>query len=112
PDTDDDGIPDVDDPDDDGDGVSDADEAIANTDPLDSNDWMRIEIRLPTPGNVSELHFTTSIGRLYRIQQSTNPVTGPWLDGRTPIVGSGFATNVVTTNGVESQFFRLMVERP
>ena len=112
PDSDGDGISNPVDPDDDNDNFPDEAERIANTDPFDPSSffWARISRTGAQP--VQDLTFLTSTGRTYRIEGTTNLFTGPWINLRSNIPGTGLNIVIPDTNVVERMYYRIGVESP
>jgi len=112
PDSDNDGVANPVDPDDDNDGFDDLSEAIANTNPTDPGSFLWLGIMRTLAAPVQTIVFATSTGRTYRIQGTTNLFTGPWVDVKTNIPGSGGITNIPETNGTDRLYYRIGVESP
>jgi hypothetical protein len=98
----------------DGDGASDAAEAIADTDPLDRSDYLKITSQAYTNGQTTvSLVFTSQPSRRYRIQHSTDLVN--WSDSPLatfapdagPTTARGF-----TFAGNARHFFRVVAVLP
>ena len=96
------------------DGVSDAAEAIADTDPLDARDYLRIVQQTYANGSTQvTLVFTTSPARLYRIEQSTDLVT--WSDSGLGVFAPDSGATTTRTFSFPSgavHFFRAVAQRP
>ena len=96
------------------DGVSDAAEAIADTDPLDAADYLKIVSHTYAGGQTQvALVFTTQPTRFYRIQHSTDLVT--WLDsGLATFAPDAGATTArgFTFTGSARHFFRAVAVLP
>ena len=94
----------------DGDTVTDGDELVADTDPVDAEDYFHITgIDFYPP----VMWFPSSDTRLYTLQMSTNLVEGSWdnIPSQTGITGNGtelILTDSAATNS--SCFYRVIVE--
>ncbi|MEM7391317.1 MAG: DUF2341 domain-containing protein, partial [Verrucomicrobiota bacterium] len=112
PDSDNDGVANPADPDDDNDGVDDEAEGIAGTDPTDPADFFWVRIMRTGALDAQDLIFPTRLGRRYRIERSQNLQTGPWVNVRSNIPGTGGPLVIPETNGVQRLYYRIGVETP
>jgi hypothetical protein len=92
--------------------MNDCEEMIANTDPMDPNSvlWLQI-MRTGTP-DVQQLRFPTSIGRTYRIDSSTNLYSNDWSTVFSNLPGLGSNMNLIHTNQADRMYYRIGVESP
>lgn len=90
----------------DGDPFITGDEYIADTNPIDSNDWFRV-----VSISNSTVFFQSSENRQYTLWWKTNLVDGVWtpLESR---LGAGGADSMSGTNEIPVEFYRLDVEIP
>ncbi len=100
----------------DGDGKDDRAEHVADTNPLDPNDHLRITaLALAPVGNSSTLTWTSKETRWYEIQSRTNLTSGLWLDVGLatifPDVGPTTLRNVPHSVTPE-RFFRVRALKP
>jgi hypothetical protein len=95
----------------DGDGAPDLAEYIADTDPNEPGDFLRIDtIQADSPISIE---FETSPVRLYDVQVTTNPVIEIfWTNLQADIQGDGTQSSVSDTNNVQSGAYRLKAGVP
>ena len=100
----------------DGDGVCDFDEYLADTDPLDATDRLRITRYDLNPGGAPTqmLQFTSHATRLYRIETRLALDSGVWADaGPGPFLGSPGTTLLDLGAAAGPQrFYRVTAQRP
>ena len=101
----------------DGDGVSDRAEYLADTNPRDNADRLRITNFNRTPVGLihqdADLTWTSNPSRCYRIEYRDNLVSGTWLDSGTLFAAMGATTNVVITElEVPQRFYRVRAQKP
>ncbi|MBM4149630.1 MAG: hypothetical protein FJ224_11420 [Lentisphaerae bacterium] len=112
PDSDGDGIRDPDDPDDDNDGMTDEAEAVAGTDPLDPESYLRFTDVQSDPGiGGIVLGFNSVTGRVYWLQSATGLTSSVWTPGTGLVGGTGARVEVTGTNAATRSFYRLGVSR-
>ena len=103
--------------DNDGDGVSDFAEYLADTNPRDNADRLRItNFNRALVGLLDQdasLTWTSNPSRCYRIEYRDNLVSGTWLDSGTLFAASGATTSVVMTEtAVPQRFYRVAAQKP
>ena len=94
----------------DGDGMSGLEEYIANTDPINGDDFL--QLLLSTTATI-DLSFNSASNRNYRIDASPaiNPLS--WSPVQSEVIGHGGVISVTDTNAaVSNLFYRLNVELP
>lgn len=101
----------------DGDGVSDFAEYLADTNPRDNSDRLRItNFNRTLVGLLDQdatVTFTSSPSRCYRVEYRDNLVSGTWLDAGTVFSASGATTSVVLTEtAVPQRFYRVLAQKP
>ena len=94
----------------DGDGVSDKNEYLADTDPLDPTDRLRILAIGPSEGG-SSLTWTSRPTRLYRTADSTDLVEWIWSESLTAQEGPQ-TTSDVNHNADRHHFFKVQAVLP
>ena len=99
----------------DGDGTTDLAEYAAGTDPRNAASVLRILAQSYTGDLTSAtLTFTSTPGRLYRIEHSTDPVS-PWTDSALGLIAPAAGPSTTTTLPVPpagKRFFRAVAVRP
>ena len=99
--------------DDDGDLYSNMEEFIMDTDPHDSNAYLRVDATLSThPYGVS---FESSSNRQYCMEYTEALTSGTWVpvDGKTNVQGTGTLLSVTDTNTIDTiRSYRLKALRP
>jgi hypothetical protein len=97
----------------DGDPHNNREEFVADTNPTDSNDYLRItDIFVASPAAV---HFVSSSNRWYTMEGCSNLLDGPWsaVPGAGPRIGVGGADFLSDTNEPSiGPFYRLEVGLP
>jgi uncharacterized repeat protein (TIGR01451 family) len=95
----------------DGDGAPDLAEYIADTDPKDPGDYLKIDtIQVDSPISIG---FETSPVRLYDVEVTTNPVIEfSWTNFQAGIQGDGTKMSISDTNNVPSGDYRLKAGVP
>jgi len=95
----------------DGDGVTDRNEYQADTDPLDSNDLLRIiAYSANSAGSTSTVTWTSRPTRLYRVQSRDSLTSGNWTTNTPPgLVSADGATTTrdVPGTATSNRFFRV-----
>jgi len=82
-------------------------EYIADTDPLNSNDWFRV-----TSISNGVVFFDSSNARWYTLLGSTNLVSNDWNPVQAARMGTGGADFLQSTNTLPIEFYKLTVELP
>lgn len=101
----------------DGDGVSDFNEYLADTDPLDRTDRLRItRYDITRPGGVAtqNLQFTSQPTRFYRLETRASLSSGTWADAGLGLF-QGQPASTLLDLGVPTgtqRFYRITVQRP
>jgi hypothetical protein len=101
----------------DGDGSSDFAEYLADTNPRDNADRLRITNFSRALVGVSDqdaaLVWTSMPSRCYRIEYRDNLASGTWLDVGAVFAAGGGTTSVVLTEAAVSQrFYRVLAQKP
>ena len=90
------------------DGLTNQEEYIANTDPLDPDDFLKLlldEVR----ASVADVSFGTATGRLYALDYRDAWSTGTWKNLRTNVPGTGNSMTLQDTNSAGYRLYRLGV---
>lgn len=98
----------------DGDGVSDIGEYKADTDPFDAEDSLRIT-DFQAQATVNDVTWNTHPTRNYRLQTTTNLVTGAWTNTPSGLIHTEAADITIqdTPNtNAPARFYRVNVTRP
>jgi hypothetical protein len=101
----------------DGDGVSDVDEYLADTNPMQQNDNLRITaVSANSGGTTSTVTWTSRPTRLYQVQSRESLVTGAWSTNTPPGLVAPDAGTLTTRdapgNVTTQRFFRVQAIRP
>jgi hypothetical protein len=95
----------------DGDPFTDMEEYLADTDPTGALDYLRVLGLMIEAPNEATIWFHSSSNRLYRLQYSTNPLSGAWMDvpGLLPKSGLGSLDRFSTGMSPDThhRFYRL-----
>ena len=91
----------------DGDAMDDGDETIADTDPLNSNDYFRV-----TSISNGMVFFDSSNARWYTLLGCTNLVSSDWKPVQGARMGLGGADFLQSTNNLPVEFYKLEVKLP
>ncbi len=86
-------------------------EYIADTNPVDSNEYFRTTLMSEVPAKID---FISSSNRLYTLYGCTNLISGVWTNvpGVPPRMGKGGADFVIVTNNLPLEFYRIKVKLP
>jgi len=96
--------------DNDGDMVFNVDEYVTDTDPNDSNAFLRI-IHINTL-TAPLIVFSSSVERTYRVHYATNLPAADWLNLQTNIPGNDDVLSVIDTNEGPIRIYRIESEVP
>ncbi|MEM7396804.1 MAG: hypothetical protein AAF492_31125, partial [Verrucomicrobiota bacterium] len=101
------------DPNDDNDLMSDVEEIIANTDPLDPDSFLWVQIDPSSNLFFQNLTFPASTGRTYRIEGATNLYTGPWMILQSNLTALTNGLLIVPDSNDQGRlYYRVGVESP
>jgi hypothetical protein len=94
----------------DGDTMIDGDEVFVGTSPTDPGSVFAADLTRPGGGPLT-VSFQTIPARLYAVQQTADPVSGPWADapGLGSIVGDGTLKQVPVDETPDTHDFRVAV---
>lgn len=92
----------------DSDGISNLQEYLAGTNPKDANSAFRFTQVVPFTDGI-QIHFTTSLGRTYRVEKAADPASDNWIIIEDNIPGSGAIKQVIDTfsESASSSFYRV-----
>ncbi len=96
------------------DGVSDLDEYRADTHPNDDTDFLYVTLD-PTSGATNTLSWNTRPTRNYRLQTTTNLVTGTWTNTPSGLIHTGSAEVSIDDTPAPNEnarFYRVRAIRP
>ncbi len=96
-------------PDSDGDGAPDGDEALAGTQPTNSNSVFKLVAQsLDTGAGGLRLDWNTVSGRLYLVEYANQQLTNPWT-GLTTFMATSAVSRITDTNQVifNERFYRI-----
>lgn len=100
----------------DGDGFSDLNEHLADTNPLDAGDFLRITDFFAAPGGtMADVTWLSRPTRCYFIEQRLNLNTGfPWFDSGLGLIAPDDATTTRTVTGTNApmRFYRVEAVKP
>ncbi|MBN1673435.1 MAG: hypothetical protein JXR37_20485 [Kiritimatiellae bacterium] len=100
----------------DGDGVVDSNEYLAGTNPLDSNDYLRVTDFQLTGGSNFNCTWSSDLSRMYRLERSDNLTNEPdWVDSGLGVEAPDTDTNTTRTldgAGLSNAFFRVKAVFP
>ncbi len=97
----------------DGDGAKDGEEVIADTNPMNANDYLHVQTVSNTPA--VKMYFTSSTNRVYSLECNANLLTNLWwvVSGQSNIPGKGTGDSLGDTNAPgTNRFYRLRVTLP
>jgi len=92
--------------------MTDEAEAVAGTDPLDPESYLRFTDVQSDPGiGGIVLGFNSVTGRVYWLQSATGLTSPVWTPGTGLVGGTGARVEVTGTNAATRSFYRLGVSR-
>jgi uncharacterized protein (DUF1800 family) len=92
----------------DGDGFSNGQEALAGTNPFDSNSYPRITVYVATPTNFSAT-IPCQLGKVYQLQSVADFGSTNWLVETGLVVRSGSTLTLSAPVGPVAKFFRIAI---
>ena len=92
----------------DGDGFSNLQEAIAGTNPFDSNSYPHIPIVFSSPTNFS-VTMPCALGKLYQLQSITNLSGTNWVEETNVEAVSGTNVTLTVPTTSEMKFYRVAI---
>ena len=103
--------------DNDGDGAKDANEYVADTDPFDAGDFLRVTaLRVNSGGSTSTVTWTSHPTRLYQVESRVDLTAGSWATNAPPGLvspdGGATTTRDVPDTAVTKRFFRVQALVP
>ena len=91
--------------DNDGDGMINANEDLAGTDPLNGNSSMKINaITSPVAGSFT-VSWASVVGKVYRVQSSTDLISNSWTDVSTDIAATGTTSSWTDSSATGAKKF-------
>jgi len=92
----------------DGDGLNNLQEYLAGTSPQDASNFLRVNSFLPS-GNDADMAFGTVLGMNYRVEYTSDLITGVWFVLSNNITGNGGIIQIVDPGAVNqsTRFYRV-----
>lgn len=92
------------------DGYSNRDEFTADTNPTNSNSFIRVNLILRS--SPTSVHFDASTGRVYQLQYADHLQTGAWHDVESERLGVGPDDSIQDPGVGEERYYRIIVRTP
>ena len=92
----------------DGDGFSNLQEALAGTNPFNSNSYPRIPIMFCSPSNFS-VTLPSALGKQYQLQSVTTPGKTNWFVETNLVARSGTNVTLTVPTGAAMKFYRVAI---